>query len=90
MLAIDLNRDNRKDYVLFHLFKNDSSRFIAVYAQPGERASAAWEAVGAFNSREIPDIRDVQTLLERRDYGLADNPWGNLRIGRDTAQFRPE
>ncbi len=88
VLAVDMNRDNRKDYVVFRITGEYYDGFAGVYA----KLDKGWEFAGSFylQGPGKPPIEELEALLAKADYTLADNPWHNLKIGRHTQQFRPQ
>lgn len=88
VLAIDLNRDRQKEYIIFHV-AGRYDRFAVVLTQ----VERSWTIVGnlELGAREEPrDLAELEAQLARGDYAIADNPWQNLRVGGQTTRFRPQ
>ncbi len=87
-LVADMNGDQRKDYVIFRggLYYE---RFMVVYTQ----IDKDWRIVGNLHGRtpmQLPPLDELESLLAKADYTVADNPWRNLKLGKHTQQFAPE
>jgi hypothetical protein len=88
VLVADMNGDQRKDHVLFRGGRY-YDRFIGVYTQIDKN----WRLVGNLNGRtpmQLPPLEELEAVLAKADYTVADNPWRNLKLGKHTQQFSPE
>ena len=85
VLAIDLNGDKRKDYVVFRI-AGDYDRYTGVYAQLDKE----WDLVGTLSGNERQKIEALKRILDANDYAPAASPWQNLKIGKDVQRFRPQ
>ncbi len=86
VLAVDLNQDRRKDYVVFSytLYR------FAVVLTPVDKD---WRLAGVLHGsypQQPQSLAELEAQLSKGNYAVTDNPWRNLRIGGETRQFRPE
>lgn len=88
LLALDLNKDNQKDYTVFRVSSQWDRQAIVL-----TKTDKTWKSVGLFNLAGQPDMKtlaEVEAELKNGNYAPADNGWQNLRLGKGTQQFRPE
>lgn len=85
VLIIDLNRDNREEYIVFQV-KAAWDRNTAVF----EKTDAGWKSAGHLvaESSEGLDLKQIEAFLDQGDYAVVDSPWRNLRINRHLQRFR--
>ncbi|HEX9628304.1 MAG TPA: DUF4153 domain-containing protein [Acidiferrobacterales bacterium] len=87
-LVVDLNRDARKEYVLFHV-NAPYDRFAAVFSRAGKE----WEYAGELSQplpAEWDSLAHIEEMLATGDYAVVDSAWRDLRIGAHIRPFRPE
>ena len=88
VLAIDLNRDNQKEYVVFRVASRwDQSTAVIT------RVDHEWRLAGTLEAdqRKRPEsFEELKAHLEKGDYAVADSQWRNLQIGGRTQHFRPQ
>lgn len=91
VLAIDLNGDKRKEYVVFSISKIGEQREHTAHVYTPVKDG--WRLAGNFNfhlPQHPQTLEALEAVLANADYGVVDNPWQNLRIGKHTEPFRPE
>ncbi|HKQ30769.1 MAG TPA: DUF4153 domain-containing protein [Burkholderiales bacterium] len=83
ILVLDLNRDRQKEYIVFH----PAARSAAVLTKTDNR----WRPIGFLSiESKWKNVKELEDRLAKGDYAAVENPWQNLRIGRQTERLRLE
>lgn len=86
VLVIDLNEDNRQDYIVFRV-NATWDRSTTVF----EQTEAGWKSAGrlaATPPETFDNLEQIEAFLDKGDYAMIDNPWRNLRINGRLQHFQ--